>query len=176
MSHPSEDGDEERESPAFAGRGPDRSEVPDSDTRLDYEPLRGGRTAASSGPTASDPPDADGSEGLGSGDGRADADEAVDEFDLDRVFEALADEHRRFALHYLRDHGGAAPFEEVVDAVADSVTASEHHDRRAVQSALYHVHLPKLRDVGLVAESDPDGEVRLSSRVARLPWSLLESR
>lgn len=178
MSNPDEDGESERESLGIGGRRLERSEVPDSDALLDYEPLRDRQTpetreAATAGPHA------DGVGAWDPGDGTADDGPDAAEangLEADRLFDVLADERRRIALHYLRDRGGAAPFEDVVDAVADRATDDDHHDRRAVESALYHVHLPKLQDVGLLAESDPDGEVRLSPRVAGLPWSLLDAR
>lgn len=181
MSNPDEDGESERESLGTNGHRLERPEVPDSDALLDYEPLRDRQTpeprgtAPSAGPHADDVGAWDRGDGTDA-DGRDDAVAGGDELEADRLFDVLADERRRIALHYLRDRGGAAPFEDVVDAVADRASADEHHDRRAVQSALYHVHLPKLQDVGLLAESDPDGEVRLSSRVAGLPWSLLDAR
>lgn len=188
MRDPDEDGDSEGEPPGSGGdRRLKRREVPDSDTLLDYEPLRDRRRPASRDAAPSADPATDGVGGQGPANGTADdagapgdgpdrAGTADQDLEVDRLFDVLADEHRRVALHYLRDRGGAAPFEDVVDVVADRADSGEHPDRRAVQSALYHVHLPKLKDVGLLAESDPDGEVRLSSRVAGLPWSLLDAR
>lgn len=75
---------------------------------------------------------------------------------LDRTLDALAHRQRRRALYHLRDADGAVTVDALADAVADHADA----DRDRVRASLYHRHLPKLVDVGLVAHDDRAGHVR----------------
>lgn len=66
---------------------------------------------------------------------------------IDAVFDALADDHRRELLAYLRDASEASVEElaSIIDGQADGVRRG---DDLAVR--LHHVHLPKLADADLV--------------------------
>ena len=66
--------------------------------------------------------------------------------DIDALFEALADARRRTAITVLE--GRQQPLS--VEALAREVAASETDQIEQVQSALTHVHLPLLRDAGLI--------------------------
>lgn len=77
---------------------------------------------------------------------------------LDTIFETLVTERRRNALYVLYRSAGPVS----VPALAEEVAALEGADTERVATSLYHVHLPKLAELG-VAEFDPDAdEVRLA--------------
>lgn len=89
----------------------------------------------------------------------------------DEVFGALADERRRLTLAYLRAIDGSVPIPELGERLvaADRVETSDKDD---VVTALYHVHVPKLADAGLL-EWDDRGVTttdRGESLPAELPW------
>lgn len=80
---------------------------------------------------------------------------------LNQYFDALAGERRRYVLYYLSRHGAAS-----VDELARYVVAREagrspdsltEGATGRVASELYHKHLPRLADYGLV-EFDPRSE------------------
>ena len=90
-----------------------------------------------------------------------------DETSRDDLFEALADARRRRSLAYLRATEDAVAVEELAKHVAtaernggETVSAS---DRRQVATSLYHAHLPKLIDAGLVAWADPAERNRVTT-------------
>lgn len=110
------------------------------------------------------------------GEDDGDAIAAFDPRELDDLFDALADRERRAVLRTLRREGGAMPFDQLVDTVArDTAGQADHNRRRRVATSLHHVQLPKLESAGLVSESDPDGDVRLSGRVEDVPATFFES-
>lgn len=80
---------------------------------------------------------------------------------LSRYFDALADERRRHALYYLRQHGTASLDELARHAVVRETghppdeRSDDEYER--VKSELHHKHLPRLADYGLV-EFDPRSE------------------
>ncbi len=96
--------------------------------------------------------------------------------EIDRLFDVLGDAERRYALRSLTDAGGTVSFDDLVDDVARQAvtTPPNHAERREIATSLYHVHLPKLEAAGLVAESDPDGEVTLADDVEDVPRILFE--
>ncbi|WP_276300309.1 DUF7344 domain-containing protein [Halorussus lipolyticus] len=78
--------------------------------------------------------------------------------ELDRLFEVLADGHRRRVLAYLADtDDGVAAFSDLVEHVADD-SAGESTDNERLAVSLHHTHLPKLADANVV-EYDPRSEV-----------------
>jgi hypothetical protein len=91
----------------------------------------------------------------------------------DELFRALAHARRRRVLAYLRAERRTVPVEQVVDhlatAGADTLAA-----RREIETSLYHVHLPKLIDVGLVAWDDPDRQAAIypTTVAVELPTAL----
>ncbi|WP_136717090.1 DUF7344 domain-containing protein [Halorientalis salina] len=78
----------------------------------------------------------------------------------DDLFESLADARRRRSLAYLRAEEGVVSVEELAKHVAAAErTGGERvspSDRKQVATSLYHVHLPKLIDSGLVSWQDPN--------------------
>ena len=81
----------------------------------------------------------------------------MDRRDLDVLFDALADAHRRRVCRVIADgEGFAVTLEELAgsaDAAEDvepAPSTAEGGDRRDGAAGLHHVHLPKLRDASIV--------------------------
>ena len=68
----------------------------------------------------------------------------------DSAFEVLADRHRRRVIRRLRAAGGTATLDQLIESVVDEVDAAASQRPELVRVQLHHVHIPKLRDVGLV--------------------------
>lgn len=78
---------------------------------------------------------------------------------VDRLFSALANEHNRVVVRYLRDSpDAAATMDELADHVANHRTTSDASDPDRAAIHLHHVCLPKLADVGVI-EYDPRTEI-----------------
>jgi len=87
--------------------------------------------------------------------------------DDDELFEILANQRRRFALHYLRQR----PDETTsLSALSECVAGWEHGvdpetleyaERKSVRNSLHQFHLPKLDDAGIVAYDEDAGTVVL---------------
>lgn len=85
----------------------------------------------------------------------------------DDLFESLSHSRRRRCLAYLRAADGAVEIDELATHIATTersggktVTAAE---RDQVTTSLFHVHLPKLVDTGLVAWVDERSAVRVTT-------------
>lgn len=80
---------------------------------------------------------------------------------MSAVFRCLSHHQRRRVLYYLRDHGTATVEElarHLVSAETDEPPGEAASARcERVETALHHVHLPKLVDA-LIAEYDPRSE------------------
>lgn len=88
---------------------------------------------------------------------------ATEQSGTDRLLRAVADEQRRAVLRTLAaadaelDYGTLT--ERVVDRLrSDDATLPLSEHRGRVKISLYHTHLPKLADCGLVV-NDSDGKV-----------------
>lgn len=86
---------------------------------------------------------------------------------VDETFGVMSDAHRRYALYYLRDRESTT-FDELATALAGWLRARESHaevvtqdDRERLKTALHHVHLARLREVGFVHYDPTSGEVAL---------------
>jgi DNA-binding transcriptional ArsR family regulator len=91
------------------------------------------------------------------------------------VFRALAHTRRRRVLAYLRDERRAVPVEHVATYVATAETTGDADAAYTeVETSLYHVHLPKLIDAGLLTWVEPDRRtaVELTTLGAELPPEL----
>lgn len=84
---------------------------------------------------------------------------------VDRCFHLLADRRRRFCLYHLQRAERPLAIRELARSVEAAVTPPESSLTDPVLDEavlkLHHVHLPKLRDAGLVDVRD--GRVELSS-------------
>jgi len=101
---------------------------------------------------------------------RSGASTAVDEQDLsqDEVLTMLSNQRRRFAIHYLKQHGRT---ELTVTELAEQVAGWENdkeiqqltqNERKRVRSALRQFHLPKMADSGLIEHHTTRGTVSLT--------------
>ncbi|WP_245781370.1 DUF7344 domain-containing protein [Halopelagius inordinatus] len=100
--------------------------------------------------------------------------------DHETPFEALSDRTRRLAFSCLEDRDGSVPVESLaadVVAARDDVRSDEVSDdeRRAATVQLYHVHLPKLDEAGLVRFDHEDETVaRTTGGVAEQTAQILQ--
>lgn len=79
------------------------------------------------------------------------------ELSIDATLEILASRERRYILSYLADSSEAtASTDELVEHIvrAETERMDEMPNRDDLESSLYHIHLPKLTDSGLL-EYDP---------------------
>ena len=81
----------------------------------------------------------------------------------DFVFNILSDGCRRTALRHLLEQEDAVTVDELVDEVIETTDvvrgdANDVHERLAAQFC--HIHLPKLRDAGLIEYRQDRGEIR----------------
>lgn len=79
------------------------------------------------------------------------------------AYEAIADEDRRHIISTLLDSELVATVDELMDAIGAATTDSE-----SLRLKLYHQHLPKLEDVGLIEYDWRSGDVVLAADPARL--------
>lgn len=80
--------------------------------------------------------------------------EADDGSHLDDVFAALTDRRRRYTLYYLQE-GKRASLDEIAERIAAwehdrSVDEVSDDTRAEIEIALYHNHLPQLREAGMI--------------------------
>lgn len=80
-----------------------------------------------------------------------------DDLDTTRLFELLANDRRRLALHYLTQTVGAVHVGDLADQIAlwEGDHTHEHYER--ICTSLVHIHIPKLTDAG-VMQYDPEQE------------------
>ncbi|MFC6765973.1 DUF7344 domain-containing protein [Natrinema soli] len=91
----------------------------------------------------------------------------MDDQSLDVVFDLLADQRRRYVLACLIDHTEAIGLADLAADVAgrenkEAVTKPPKEKVRTIHTSLYHIHIPKLVEAGVV-EYDQDRDlVRVS--------------
>lgn len=96
--------------------------------------------------------------------GRRPPDGASRTISTEEAFEALANQRRRYVVHWLLETGTGTEIRQLSrqvaawenDKPADRVTAQE---RRRVYNALQQFHLPKLDDAGVVRYDADRGEI-----------------
>ncbi|WP_135830293.1 DUF7344 domain-containing protein [Halorussus halobius] len=86
---------------------------------------------------------------------------------LDRVFDLLSAERRRYALYYLEQADGPVPVDELAEQVAewttDAATASVSDDEfENVKVELHHRDLPKADEVEYVEYDRESREVEVA--------------
>ncbi|GAB7020550.1 DUF7344 domain-containing protein [Halostagnicola bangensis] len=85
---------------------------------------------------------------------------------LDTVFDLLSDERRRYAIYYLKEHGGEVTVEELLETVASWETDTHPPNipddfLREIKLELQHLHLPKASSVEFIEYLPEDGVVRV---------------
>ena len=78
---------------------------------------------------------------------------------FDEVHESLSNAHRRIALEVLDDAGATIPVSDLSIEVARRAMDATDHE---VHCMMYHCHLPKLADAGLVEYDREEQRVALS--------------
>jgi len=85
--------------------------------------------------------------------------------EVDAVFSALSDVHRRYTLYYLRDRGSAT-VDELATVLAswlgtrdDPAAVVTPEDRQRLRTELDDAHLPKLADLAFVRYDAKTGDV-----------------
>jgi len=81
----------------------------------------------------------------------------------DRLLRAVADEQRRAVLRTLSEADDALDYETLTERVVDRIRSDDatlpgSEQRERVRISLYHTHLPKLADCGLIV-NDSDRKV-----------------
>jgi DNA-binding transcriptional ArsR family regulator len=109
-----------------------------------------------------------------------DAGTSIGSESLTRVFSALANPRRRRALHYLERHRElslATLADEVAEREADvPLREIDEETVKTVYLSLYHTHVPKLEDAGIVAyDQESDWITRRDTRRCELALSLMDS-
>jgi DNA-binding transcriptional ArsR family regulator len=115
---------------------------------------------------------------LGAEDTSHDADPPVD---WETLYRLVSRPERRQVLSYLSDREGPVDVEELARVVAarrEARPAGGVADRewRALRTSLVHVHLPKLRNGGLVTWDRDDGRVSLTGAGARAAETTVQDR
>lgn len=74
----------------------------------------------------------------------------TDDLPATAIFPLLADDRRRYVLHYLSRHVGTVSLGELAEQIAlwEGDPTYDHYER--ILTSLHHHHLPKLVDGGLV--------------------------
>lgn len=78
---------------------------------------------------------------------------------IDSACSLLADSRRRVVLYALRGHETVAVDELVEAILRDEGTTATEQERERVLASLYHKHLPKLADAGVIDYDFEDGTV-----------------
>lgn len=91
----------------------------------------------------------------------------------DDVFRLLADHRRRFAVSVLRDHERPMALADLADEVAvmefgSTITGIPPEDVKHVYMSLYHSHVPKLEDYGVVTYDQESDLVTPTGKLAEL--------
>lgn len=99
----------------------------------------------------------------GENEGAMVGEETLAAVEIDRVHELLSSRRCRYALYHLIESGARCTVDELATEIAASQFGVEQSNvrpetRRRVATALYHHHLPRLAEYGVVT-FDPDGRV-----------------
>ncbi|QLH81788.1 DUF7344 domain-containing protein [Halosimplex pelagicum] len=87
------------------------------------------------------------------------------------VYDALADERRRRVVRLLDDADAALTIEELAERMVERDdggpdSAADEAAITRLRTSLYHVHVPKLSDAGVVRFSPEQRRVRLTDSVS----------
>ena len=86
---------------------------------------------------------------------------------LDLIFELLSNQRRRYLLYYLSEHETGS-VDEIVEYVLTKEAGKE--DRHTVTISIYHDHIPKLVDAGLLEYDKRSKTVRYWRQPSLEEW------
>lgn len=90
------------------------------------------------------------------------------------IYESLADAQRRRLLQVLTQTTGPVDVADVADSLLEMGDGATTDERLArIEMRLFHVHLPKLADAGLVQWAPGQETVALTDLGLRLPVAIL---
>lgn len=89
------------------------------------------------------------------------------------AYTTLTDPHRRYVLYYLTEQADPVALDSLAIQVAawredsdpdavDAATVAE------IRTALHHIHLPRLADLGVITYQDNPGEIALTDEMGSL--------
>ena len=95
------------------------------------------------------------------------------ELSIGALFDALADERRRYVLFALKEHERPVALADLADEVAveendRTITEIPAEEVKRVYMSLWHSHIPKLVDAGLVEYNQDRGTVTLAEKAEQL--------
>lgn len=84
------------------------------------------------------------------------------------IFSLLANDHRRYTLHYLSRKVGAISLGDLAEQIAiwDADPTYDHYER--ILTGLHHRHLPKLADAGVIRYDVEQETIELQDAVDNL--------
>lgn len=84
---------------------------------------------------------------------------------LNETFNLLTHSHRRYVLYYLTRESERADIKTLASAIAkwdgEHRETDRSTDRKVIETALYHTHLPKLADAGIISFGTNTDSIRL---------------
>ncbi|WP_138006507.1 DUF7344 domain-containing protein [Halalkalirubrum salinum] len=92
----------------------------------------------------------------------------VDQKNWNQIYTALAREERRELLRYLQ-HMQKAQLEDVAQHLLEWEHGSTEEDFSAIRLGLYHMHLPKLAEAGLLTWDSQQNQITLTTLGTQLP-------
>lgn len=96
------------------------------------------------------------------------------DIDDDTLYEVLSDSRRRFVLACLDEYATPMALSDIADELAvrehgAPITEIEAEEVKSVYVSLYHVHVPKMEDAGLIEYSQEQDAVVLTESADELP-------
>lgn len=92
-------------------------------------------------------------------------DGTLEHSDKSLVYDALSSSRRRDVVRLLDDADTALSLRDLAEAVAEREGDADDERIKRVQASLYHVHVPKLADAGIVRYRQESDRVRLTQAV-----------
>lgn len=87
---------------------------------------------------------------------------------LDRVFDLLSEERRRYALYYLEEADGSVSIDELAEQIAQREVETERESTppekfEQIEMELFHQDLPKAADTEYIRYNPEEGTVELTN-------------
>ena len=102
---------------------------------------------------------------------------ARNELSAEVIFDLLSIRRRRQAMYFLTDQVGAISLYELSDALTVWETGDRDRHRQRIATGLYHRHLPKLVEAGVVEHDSETDTIELLPAAERLqPYLDLAAR